>query len=215
MSPVKDVLARFTPREARIAARCRTPYLVQRWLRSLPYNDEKAGESLRTFRGVVRTGSAHCAEAALSAATILESRGYPPLLLDLESQDDLDHVLFLFRGAKGWGTVTVSRDPGLFGRRPVFRSVRELVMSYYDPYVDHTGRLLGYGVLDLRAVTRVDWRLSPRNVWKIQDILIEMPHRKIRSSDRRYRRLHERYERYRRRYPGRKPVYFSGRDRWM
>ncbi|MFH2201972.1 MAG: hypothetical protein ABIJ96_02550 [Elusimicrobiota bacterium] len=207
--------SRMTPRESRIAARCRTPYLVQRWLKSIPYNRETGGETIRTFRGVVRSGSAHCLEGALCAAAILERHGYPPLLLDLESQDNLDHVLFLFRGPDGWGTVAKSRDPGLFGRRPVFRSVRDLVRSYFDPYVDMTGRITGYGTLDLRTVGRVDWRLSAGNVWAIQKVLIKMPHRRLRSTDVRYQYWHERYRRYRRLYPGRKPVYYPGRGNWL
>jgi hypothetical protein len=103
---------------------------------------------------------AHCLEAALAVATILEQHGYPPLLLDLESQDNLDHVLFLFREHSGYGTVARSRDAGLHGRKRVFRTLRALVMSYVDPYVDGSGRITGYGVLDLRTLQKCDWRLS-------------------------------------------------------
>ena len=86
----------FRPKEWAVIQRYRTPRQVQQFLRALPYNWEKRGETLRTFRGVVRHWSAHCLEGALTAAAILEQHGYPPLLLDLESQDNLDHVLFLF-----------------------------------------------------------------------------------------------------------------------
>jgi hypothetical protein len=89
--------AAFHPKERSVIQKYRTPRQVQDFLRNLPYNWEKGGETLRTFRGVVRHGSGHCLEGALSAAAILEQHGYPPLLLDLESQDQLDHVLFLFR----------------------------------------------------------------------------------------------------------------------
>jgi hypothetical protein len=82
------------------------------------YNRERAAPTLRSFRGVVRTGEAHCLEAALFAAVILEQHGYPPLLLSLESQDRLDHVLFVFRERGRWGSVARSRDVGLHGRRP-------------------------------------------------------------------------------------------------
>src|SRR6059058_5762750 len=87
----------FLPKEWEIIRKQRTPRQVQSFLRALPYNWEEKGETLRTFRGVVRHWSAHCLEAALTAATVLEQHGYPPLLLDLESKDRLDHVLFLFR----------------------------------------------------------------------------------------------------------------------
>ena len=205
---------RFTPAERAVIDQCRTPVLVQRWLKRLPYNHERRGETLRTFRTVVRLRTAHCLEAALSAATVLEQHGYPPTLLDLESKDELDHVVFLFHDGSGWGTVARSRDPGLHGRRPVFRSLRDLVYSYVDPYVDLTGRIQGYGVLDLRTL-RADWRLSERNVWSVQETLLAMPHRSLRTSDDRYRRWHERYVRYKERYPDRRPVFYPGRHRWL
>ena len=95
----------FTSRERRIIEAATTPERVQRWLESLPYNHEERGETLRTFRGVVRTNEAHCLEAALSAATILEQHGFPPTVLDIESQDDIDHVVFLFRARSKFGSV--------------------------------------------------------------------------------------------------------------
>ena len=99
---------------------------MQQWLNHLPYNAEQDGETLRGFRGVVRTGTAHCLEAALSAATILEQHRYPPLVLSFESIDLLDHVIFVYRTASGWGSVARSRDPGLHGRKPVFATPRAL-----------------------------------------------------------------------------------------
>lgn len=188
--------------------------MVQRWLDSLLYNHEERGETLRTFRGVVREGRAHCLEAALSAATILEQHEYPALLLDLESVDDLDHVLFLFRAASGYGTVARSRDPGLHGRKPVFRTVRDLVDSYVDPFVDLTGRIDGFGVLELRTL-RVDWRFADGDVWAIERALVDMPHVRLRTSDERYRRWHAKYLRYKARFPDRRPRYYPDRDRWL
>ena len=205
----------FTAKERAIIARCRTPYLVQRWLNSLPYNHERRGETLRTFQSVVKRNTAHCLEAALSSATIMEQYGYPPLLLDLESVDDLDHVVFLFRADGSWGSVAKSRDPGLFGRKPLFRSVRALAESYFPGYVDHTGRINGYGVFDLRQMSSVNWRRSPRNVWAVQDALIRMPHRRIRMPDAEYEYWHNRYERYKRRYPDRKPTYYRNQREYL
>ena len=101
---------------------------------------------------MVRHGTAHCLEAALSAAVILEQHGYPPLVLSFESIDRLDHVIFVYRTATGWGSVARSRDPGLHGRRPVFATPRDLALSYVDPYVDYTGRVTGYAVVDLRVM---------------------------------------------------------------
>ena len=130
---------------------------MQRYLNGLPYNTEPppGGETLRSFRGVVRPGTAHCLEAALAAAVILEQHGYPPLVLSFESIDKLDHVLFVYRENGRWGSVARSRDPGLHGRKPVFRTARALATSYFEPYVDFTGRITGYAVVDLRHAGRL------------------------------------------------------------
>jgi len=205
----------FTRREWAIIESLRTPLAVQRWLRALPYNYERRGETLRSFRGVVRRGRAHCLEAALAAAVILEQHGHPPLLLSFESTDKLDHVLFVFRKGGRWGAVARSRDPGLHGRRPVFRTARQLAASYMDPYVDLTGRVVGFAVADLRELGGYDWRLGERNVRKVEGWLVDYPHHPLGMSDARYRWLHERYRRYRARYPGRKPVYYDNRKTWM
>ena len=205
----------FSGREQAVIEACRTPWQVQRWLNALPYNYEKGGETLRSFRGVVWRGNAHCLEAALSAATILEQHGYPPLLLSFESIDQLDHVLFVFRTNGCWGSVARSRDPGLHGRRPVFKTARQLALSYADPFVDLTGRVTGFAVADLRELGGYDWRLSERNVWKVERWLIDYPHRQMGISDRRYRELHERYQRYKARHPDDKPVYYDNRRTWM
>jgi hypothetical protein len=205
----------FLPAERAIIRKYRTPRQVQEFLRSLPYNWEKEGETLRTFRGVVGHGSAHCLEAALTAAAILEQHGFPPLLLDLESQDRLDHVLFLFRRRGRWGTVARSRDYGLHGRKPVFRTVRQLVMSYVDPYVDNTARITGYGVADLRTSVKGDWRLSSRNVWEVERALISMPHKKLKSSDRRYELALRRFIAFREKFPHGPVTFYSDQHVWL
>lgn len=207
--------ADFLAKERAIVQRLRTPRQVQQFLRALPYNWEKDGETLRTFRGVVRHWQAHCLEAALTAATILEQHGYPPLLLDFESQDKLDHVVFLFRHNGRYGTVARSRDAGLHGRKPVYRTVRQLVMSYVDPYVDGSGRILGYGILDLWTLRRTDWRLSERNVWAVERALIEMPHRKLKTSDCRYEKTLRQYLAFRKMHPGRPATYYANRREWL
>ena len=169
----------FTRREQRLVAALPTPLLVERWLRRLPYNFEKESESLRTFRRVVRDHTAHCLEAALFAAAVLEAHGHPPLLMSLESQDQLDHVIFVFRKNGRWGSVGRSRDPGLHGRWPVFATPRALALSYMDPFVDKTGRLMGFAVADLRELGSYDWRFGERNARKIERWLIDYPHHKV------------------------------------
>ena len=205
----------FTAREWGLIQRLNTPAKVQRYFSSLPYNWEKTGPTLRSFRRVIEHKEAHCLESAVGAAVILEQHGYPPLLLDLESQDLLDHVLFVFRHNGSWGSIGRSRDAGLHGRKPVYRSLRDLAWSYFDPFVDFSGRLKGYGVTSLYELGDYDWRFSPRNMRKIEDHLRAIPHRQIRSSDARYEKLLARYHRYKKRYPDRSPSYYANRDKWM
>jgi hypothetical protein len=205
----------FTAREKRLLASLRTPLAVQRYLNALPYNEEPHGRAtLRSFRGVVRHGCAHCLEAALFAAVVLEQHGYQPLVLSLESIDELDHVIFVYRRGGRWGSVARSRDPGLHGRKPVFATPRALALSYFDPYVDFTGRVTGYAVVDLRILGNYDWRLADTNVWKVERMLLDYPHRRIRSSDRRVASLRKWYRAFRKAHPGRKPTGYKRRDRW-
>ncbi|HMA21307.1 MAG TPA: hypothetical protein VKO87_10925 [Gemmatimonadaceae bacterium] len=204
----------FTSVEKRLINELKTPAAVQRWLNELPYNREPAGDTMRGFRGVVRTRTAHCLEAALFAATVLEQNGYPPLILGFESIDLLDHVIFVYRTKKGWGSVARSRDPGLHGRKPLFATPRALALSYAEGYVDHSGRIKGYCVLDLRVLDPYNWRLSDGNVWKVEQLLRDWPHRPIVSSDRLFRIRHKRYVEFIRKN-GYKPwKHFKGRDRW-
>jgi hypothetical protein len=204
----------LTAAERRIVDRLRTPVAVQRWLNELPYNDEKHGETLRSFRGVIRHGIAHCLEAALSAAVILEQHRYPPLVISFESIDLLDHVIFVYRGPRGWGSVARSRDPGLHGRKPVFATARALALSYFVPYIDFTGRIKAYAVVDLRVLDPYDWRLSSSNVWKVERMLLEWPHRRIVSSRAREKYWRDRYRAFRAAYGFKPWKYYPRRERW-
>jgi hypothetical protein len=206
----------FTSAERRLIARLRTPLHVQRWLNSLPYNTEPppGRATLRSFRGVVRHRTAHCLEAALAAAVILEQHGYPPLVISFESIDELDHVIFAYREKGRWGSVARSRDPGLHGRKRVFATPRALAASYLDTYVDLSGRIKAYTVFDLRAMGDYDWRLSEKNVWKVERMLLDAPHRPLRMPDARFRSLRERYRAFKAKYPDRKPIKYDGSNRW-
>ena len=210
--PGKD---EFKASEWRVVEAHRTPASVQRLLTGMKYNRELAGGTLRSFREVLRRGEAHCLEAALVAAVILEQHGYPPLLLSLESQDKLDHVIFVYRREGRWGSVARSRDLGLHGRRPVFRSLRHLAYSYFEPYVDTTARITGYGLASMYELGGYDWRFSPRNVRKVERHLTEMPHKPLPTSERRYRQLLARYEEFHARHPDRSPDYFESRVNWV
>jgi hypothetical protein len=185
-------------------------------LNALPYNTEPHGRAtLRSFRGVVRHGNAHCLEAALFAAVVLEHHGYPPMFLSFESADHLDHVLFVYRAKGRWGSVARSRDPGLHGRRPVFATPRALALSYADAYVDYTGRVTGYAVVDLaKEMGAYDWRWATTNVWKVERVLLDYPHHKVHTSDARHARIKKWYIDYRASHDGRKPLDYRGRKNW-
>jgi hypothetical protein len=205
----------FSARERRLIAHLSTPLAVQRYLNQLPYNQEPHGRAtLRSLRGVVRHGCAHCLEAALFAAVVLEQHGYPPLVLSFESIDKLDHVIFVYRRAGRWGSVARSRDPGLHGRKPVFATPRALALSYFDPYIDFTGRVTGYAVVDLRVMGTYDWRVADTNVWKVERMLLDHPHRQIKSSNQRVNVLRAKYRAFRKEFPHKKPLFYKRRERW-
>ena len=206
----------FTRAERRVVDRLRTPHAVQAYLNDLTYNTEPppGGPQQRTFRSVVATGTAHCLEAALTAAVILEQQGYPPTVMSLESIDGLDHVLFVYKTRTGWGSIAKSRDPGLHGRRPVFCSLRAMALTYFEPFIDTSGCLQAYGMVDLRVLGRYDWRLSAGHVWKVERLLYEIPHTRIRYSEARVDRLRRRYFTFRRHHPGLKPLAYYDRRTW-
>jgi hypothetical protein len=205
----------FTRKEWDVIQKVRTPRQTQKFIRTFSYNHEKQGETLRSFRGTLRCKSAHCLEAALVAATILEQHGYPPLLLDLESKDRLDHVVFAFREGGRWGAVGQSRDFSLQGRKPLYRTLRHLVMSYVDPFVNEQARITGYALADLRTLVTSDWRFSPKNVWSVEQALIHLSHRKLRSSNHRYEKVLRRYIAFKEKHPGRQITFYSNRHQWM
>lgn len=212
---MKPERADFTSREWRLIQKLRSPLKVQRFFTSMPYNWEADGGTMRSLRELLKRNEAHCLEAAVGAAVILEQHGYPPLLLDLESVDLLDHVIFVFQEKDRWGSIGRSRDIGLHGRKPLYRSLRDLVWSYFDPYIDFSGRIKGYGLADLRDLGNYDWRFSRNNLHKIEDYLRQMPHRQLPSSDARYEFWAERYKKYKKRYPDRSPQYYPNRRQWM
>jgi len=204
----------FTPAERRLIDRLRTPRAVQAFLNALPYNTEPPPDpaTLRSFRGVARRRTANCLEAAISAAVVLEQHGYPPTVMSLESIDGLDHVILIYQSRGRWGSVARSRDPGLHGRKPVFRTLRALALSYFDPYIDKTGCVKGFGATDLRALGTYDWRLADGNVWKVERHLFEIPHQKISYDKARVARLRKKYVAYLDTHGGRKPVYYDRRS---
>jgi hypothetical protein len=169
-----------------------TPKKVQAFLRHFKYNHEKKGETAHSARRSFALKKAHCLEACLLAAAILEKRGYPPLVLSLDSSDHICHALFVFRSKTGWGAIGRSRLEGLHGRAPKYRSIRELALSYSDPFVDATGSLIGYTLLNLND-SKTDWRFSKRNLWKLEQFIVTAKHVKLKMSKSRFLKLRTRF----------------------
>lgn len=189
----------------------RTPAQVQSWLRSLDYNK---ADSMRTLESVARFRSAHCLEGALSAAAILERHSYPPLILDMESTDLLDHTLFLYRKNGRYGSIGKSRDVGLDGRKPLFRTIEALVRSYAAPYIDAKACLTGYGVLDLRTLTSDRWRTSEKNVWYVESALRKIPHHKLHLAPAFVNAWRHRHAAWRHAHPDQQPSYYPNQKYW-
>jgi hypothetical protein len=170
-----------------------TPWKVQRLLHHLRYNKEEDGDTMHSALTAWQKKEAHCLEAAFIAAAILEHQGYPPLVVSLESQDGLDHILFVFKEITGWGAIARSREQGLHGRAPRFKTLKDLAMTYVEPFVDNTGKLLSYGLANLDD-SKADWRFSPKNVWKAEKFLIDLRHHRLKYPERVYLKALERFK---------------------
>jgi len=159
------------------------PEKIQQFLdEKLSYNKEPGGPTCRSPRRVLRDRVAHCIEGALFAAAAFRMRGLPPMIVDLEAIRDDDHLLAVFRQGRYWGAVGKSNYAGLRFREPVFRSLRELVMSYYPFYFNLDGEfsLRTYSrPVDLSRFDRIGWMTAEEELWAINDYLCRMPHRKL------------------------------------
>jgi len=121
----------FTPAELRKLRSLKTPYGIQRLLDDMPYHLEDTAWSPRR---VLRENTSHCCEGAIFAAAALRVIGFAPLLLDFEAEHDTDHVLAIYRVNGHWGAIAKSNYSGCRYREPVYRSLRELAMSYFNLY---------------------------------------------------------------------------------
>jgi hypothetical protein len=169
--------------------RLKTPFQVQSFLRQMEYN---RADTLSSAEQTLLRGSAHCFEAVFLAAYLLEPQGYEPWVISFESQDDLDHTIFVFKENGLWGSVARSRDEGLHGRAPKFKTIEKLAWSYFDPYVDKTGKLTGWQLFHLDE-TGHDWRRGRKPLWKLESHLFEVQHHDMNVPPSRYRRLKSRY----------------------
>jgi hypothetical protein len=172
----------LTAAEGRLLLSLRTPQHMQEFVSGLHANFEQAGWTLRSVRGVLRHREAHCIEAAFVAACALWLQGEPPLLLDLTAdKDDSDHVVTLFRRGGCWGAISKSNHAWLRWRDPVYRSLRELAMSYFHEYFNKGRKTLRtYSAsVDLRRFATDTWVTSEENCWDVGAALDDARHYRL------------------------------------
>jgi len=172
----------FSPAELRTLRSFKTPQRIQRFLEELPYHHANTAWSPRR---VLRERTAHCFEGAVFAAAALRVNGFKPMIWDLEGIRDTDHVLAVYQVDRHWGSIGKSNFAGLRFREPVYRSLRELAMSYFDNYYNLLGErtLRAYSrTVDLSRFDRLDWMTTEEPVWFIAQHLCEIPHTPVISA---------------------------------
>lgn len=174
----------FTKEELDIIKKLNTPKKIQDFLNSLEINFEENEETCMSPRMVLKEKKAHCIEAAMFAAAILRYHGYPPLILDFEATpEDEDHVIAVYKKNNHWGAISKTNHSILRYREPVYKSVRELAMSYFHEYFlfksgKKTLRRISNPV-NLKRFDKKGWMTSDENVWYINDYLEKMAHKNI------------------------------------
>lgn len=158
----------------------RTPRKIQDFLNTLRINFEERGETCSSPRTVLRRGSAHCMEGAMLAAAVLRIHGHPPLLVDLKATpDDFDHVLAVFKQHSCWGAITKTNHAVLRYREPVYRTIRELAMSFFHEYFDDDGKknLRSFSMpVNLARFDRLNWMTAAEDLWEIPEYLDAVRH---------------------------------------
>lgn len=156
-----------------------SPEKIQKYLDDLPYNKEKDGETCRSPRLVIEHHTAHCFEGALFAAAALREGGRPPLILDLTAVRDDDHVIAVYQTNGCWGAIGKSNYSGLRFRSPVYRTLRELAMSYFEHYHNLAGEktLRGYSrPVNLKRFDSIEWMNAEGPLWAIPEYLCTIKH---------------------------------------
>lgn len=176
---MNDPVALFTPAELRKLRSFKQPYDIQRFLDDTPYH---LADTAWSPRVVLREQTSHCLEGAIFAAAALRALGFPPLIIDLEAQHDTDHVLAVFRVKGRWGAIAKSNYAGCRYREPVYRTLRELAMSYFNIYFNMRGdrTLRNYSrPVNLSRFDRLNWMTTEKPVWFIPYHLVDIPHIKL------------------------------------
>ena len=194
---LNDRVNTLTADERRTLRSLSTPWKIQKYLDALAYNKEPDGETCRSPRRTIRDRTAHCFEAALLAAAAMRMNGHPPLIVDLESVRDDDHVVVVFKMDGCWGAIAKSNYSGLGFREPVYRTLRELVMSYFEHYYNLKGEktLRAFSKpVNLKRFDRMNWMTAEEDVWEIPEYLTTIAHTPILVTERRMymdKRLYE------------------------
>jgi hypothetical protein len=169
----------FSPSELRTLRALKTPAGIQRFLDDTPYHLAGTAWSPRL---VLKHRTAHCLEGAIFAAAALRVLGYPPLVFDLEADNDTDHVVAIFKVRGHWGAIAKSNFSGCRHREPVYRSLRELAMSYFDTYFnlrrERTLRRFSQPV-NLSRFDDREWMTTSKPIWFIAEYLCEIPHKPL------------------------------------
>jgi len=172
----RDQTFGLSPRDLRTLRSLKTPARIQRFLDALPY--QYANTACSPTRAL-RERKGHCLEGALLAAAALRVNGHPPLLMDLEAIHDDDHVIALYRERGLWGGIAKSNFAGLRFRAPIYRTLRELALSYFESYYNMRGERTLRAYSSPVNLTRLDsqhWMTSEQNVWCVPDLLIAARH---------------------------------------
>ena len=175
----------YSAAETKLFKRLNSPKKIQDFLETLKINFEVHGETCYSPRLVIRRRVAHCMEGAMLAAAALEFHGARPLVLDLRSAaHDFDHVVAVFRQYGCFGAISKTNHAVLRYREPVYKTLRELALSYFHEYFDDRGQktLREFSrPFDLNFFNKLNWRVSEKNLFQIPDYLDEIKHFQILS----------------------------------
>jgi len=169
----------LTEKEIAILKQLNTPEKIQDFVSAIPQNFEPDGDSCMSVREVLANRHAHCIEGALVAAVAFWVNGERPLLMDMTAtNDDFDHVIALFKRDGHWGAISKGNHAYVRYRDPVYRTLRELTMSYFNEYYDLKGikTLRAFSrPIDLRKYSSEDW-ITGNGAWKVAEDLDEVKH---------------------------------------
>jgi hypothetical protein len=170
------ITSTFTPKELRKLRSLKNPHGIQHYLDEMPYH---LADTAWSPRRVLHEETSHCLEGAIFAAAALRANGYPPLIWDLEAEWDTDHVVAIFRTHGHWGAIAKSNYTGCRYREPVYRSLRELAMSYFEGYFNlrRERSLRAFSrPINLRRFDNLHWMTSDKPLWYIVEYLLDVPH---------------------------------------